>query len=114
MAHVRVEEQGFERTPKRRELVITSSRIPGIAFLYLEIVEEFRFSRVSLEERFLYRQVHPNEYTVCFAASQGSGYNDVVEEPKEFEGQLVEKLKDLIDWRAIKVFVLTWLMLELN
>ncbi|KAL5538798.1 hypothetical protein UlMin_044623 [Ulmus minor] len=97
------------------------NRIPGMAFLYSELVQgippifphfitqipsihsvlvfvsikPIPISRVLLEERFLFRQVEPREYRM-FRCVVRYGYNDVMEEPKAFEQQLVEQLKEFI------------------
>lgn len=96
-------------------------RIPGIGLLYSELVQgippifphfisnipsihsvvvlvsikSIPISKVALEERFLFRQVEPKEYRV-FRCVVRYGYKDLIEEPKEFERQLVENLKEFI------------------
>ncbi|EYU26046.1 hypothetical protein MIMGU_mgv1a022280mg, partial [Erythranthe guttata] len=97
------------------------SRIPGIGLLYSELVQgippifphfisnipsihsvvvfvsikSIPISKVVLEERFLFRQVEPREYRV-FRCVVRYGYKDIIEEPHEFERQLVENLKEFI------------------
>ncbi|XP_057493527.1 LOW QUALITY PROTEIN: potassium transporter 5-like [Actinidia eriantha] len=97
------------------------SRVPGIGLLYSELVQGippiFRhfienipsvhsvlvfvslksipISKVAMEERFLFRQVEPRDYRM-FRCVVRYGYNDVIEEPKEFERTLVENLKEFI------------------
>ncbi|MED6106419.1 Potassium transporter 5 [Stylosanthes scabra] len=97
------------------------SRIPGVALLYSELVEgippifakvvaniphihsvvvfismkSIPISRVALDERFLFRQVQPKEYRI-FRCVVRYGYNDVIGEPKEFEEQLIQQLKEFI------------------
>ncbi|GFY88073.1 high affinity K+ transporter 5 [Actinidia rufa] len=97
------------------------SRVPGIGLLYSELVQGippiFRhfienipsvhsvlvfvslksipISKVAMEERFLFRQVEPRDYRM-FRCVVRYGYNDVIEEPKEFERLLVENLKEFI------------------
>ncbi|XP_059664672.1 potassium transporter 5 [Cornus florida] len=97
------------------------NRVPGIGLLYSELVQgippifphfianipsihsvlvfvSLKFipiSKVALEERYLFRQVEPREYRM-FRCVVRYGYNDAIEEPKEFELQLVEHLKDFI------------------
>ncbi|KAK2973818.1 hypothetical protein RJ640_011746 [Escallonia rubra] len=97
------------------------NRVPGIGLLYSELVEgippifphfidnipsihsvlvlvsikSILVSKVALEERFLFRQVEPRDYRV-FRCVVRYGYNDKVEEPKEFERQLVDNLKEFI------------------
>ncbi|KAG8375498.1 hypothetical protein BUALT_Bualt10G0106600 [Buddleja alternifolia] len=97
------------------------NRIPGIGFLYSELVQgippifphfvanvptvhsvivivsikNIPIPRIMLEERFLFRQVEPREYKV-FRCVVRYGYKDVIGDPKEFEKQLVEKLKEFI------------------
>ncbi|XP_038704437.1 potassium transporter 5-like [Tripterygium wilfordii] len=106
-----------------RELVSDRNinRIPGIGLLYSELVQGIPpifphfianipsahsvlvfvsiklipISKVSLEERFLFRQVEPREYRM-FRCIVRYGYNDPIEEPQEFERQLVENLKEFI------------------
>ncbi|KAL5064230.1 hypothetical protein RYX36_025967 [Vicia faba] len=96
-------------------------RVPGIGLLYSELVQGIPpifphfvasvlsihsvvvfvsiktvpVSRVASEERFLFRQVEPREYRV-FRCVVRRGYNDVLEEPVEFESQLIRNLKDFI------------------
>ncbi|XP_059448545.1 potassium transporter 5-like [Corylus avellana] len=97
------------------------NRVPGIGLLYSELVQgippifphfisnipsihsvlvfvsikPIPISKVALEERFLFRQVEPRDYHM-FRCVVRYGYNDVVEEPKEFERQLVEELKQFV------------------
>ncbi|XP_057747946.1 potassium transporter 5-like [Arachis stenosperma] len=97
------------------------SRIPGVALLFSELVEgvppifakvvaniphihsvvvfvsmkSIPISKVALEERFLFRQVQPKEYRI-FRCVVRYGYNDVIGEPKEFEEQLVQQLKEFL------------------
>ncbi|XP_061362598.1 potassium transporter 5-like [Gastrolobium bilobum] len=97
------------------------SRIPGVALLYSELVEgvppifahvvanipyihsvivfvsikPIPISKVAIDERFLFRQVQAREYRI-FRCVVRYGYNDVIGEPKEFEQQLVEELKEFI------------------
>ena len=106
-----------------RELVSKQviSRIPGVALLYSELVEgvppifakvvanipyihsvvvfvsmkSIPISRVALDERFLFRRVQPKEYRI-FRCVVRYGYNDVIGEPREFEQQLMEQLKEFI------------------
>ncbi|KAI4313455.1 hypothetical protein L6164_026437 [Bauhinia variegata] len=108
---------------KLRELVSSQAitRIPGVALLYSELVEgippifshfaanisyissvvvivsmkRIPISRVVPQERFLFRQVRPREYRI-FRCVVRFGYKDAIGEPKEFEGQLVENLKEFI------------------
>ncbi|KAI4313446.1 hypothetical protein L6164_026428 [Bauhinia variegata] len=108
---------------KLRELVSSQAitRIPGAALLYSELVEgippifshfaanisyipsvvvivsmkRIPISRVVPQERFLFRQVGPREYRI-FRCVVRFGYKDAIGEPKEFEGQLVENLKEFI------------------
>lgn len=93
-------------------------RIPGIGLLYSELVQgippifphfiqnvpsihsvlvfvsikHLPISRVSLEERFLFRQVGPREYRM-FRCVVRCGYKDVLGDSRTFEPQLVEHLK---------------------
>ncbi|KAL1810659.1 hypothetical protein ACET3Z_020724 [Daucus carota] len=97
------------------------NRVPGIGLLYSELVQgippifphfienipsihsvlvfvSLKFipiSTVMLEERFLFRQVEPREYRM-FRCVVRYGYKDKIEEPKEFENQLVENLKEFM------------------
>ncbi|KAK4413524.1 Potassium transporter 5 [Sesamum alatum] len=99
---------------KNRDL----NRLPGIGLLYSELVQgippifphfisnipsihsvlvfvsikSIPISKVVLEERFLFRQVEPR----IFRCVVRYGYKDLIEEPKEFERQLVENLKEFI------------------
>ncbi|GFP80819.1 potassium transporter 5 [Phtheirospermum japonicum] len=96
-------------------------RIPGIGLLYSELVQgvplifphfisnipsihsvvvfvsimSIPISKVAVEERFLFRQVEPREYRL-FQCVVRYGYKDQIEEPNEFERQLVENLKEFI------------------
>ncbi|KAK7275545.1 hypothetical protein RIF29_16664 [Crotalaria pallida] len=97
------------------------NRVPGIGLLYSELVQgippifphfienlpsthsvvvfvsikAIPISKVVLEERYLFRQVEPKEYRM-FRCVVRYGYNDVREDPVEFENQLVENLKEFI------------------
>ena len=97
------------------------NRVPGIGLLYSELVQgippifphfisnipsihsvlvfvsikPIPISKVALEERFLFRQVEPRDYHM-FRCVVRYGYNDVIEEPREFERQLVEQLKEFV------------------
>ncbi|KAL0364420.1 UNVERIFIED_CONTAM: Potassium transporter 5 [Sesamum angustifolium] len=97
------------------------NRLPGIGLLYSELVQgippifphfisnipsihsvvvfvsikSIPISKVALEERFLFRQVEPRDYRI-FRCVVRYGYKDLIEEPKEFERQLVENLKEYI------------------
>ncbi|KAK1293861.1 Potassium transporter 5 [Acorus calamus] len=96
-------------------------RIPGIGLLYSELVQgippifphfitsipsihsifvfvsikRIPISKVAMGERFLFRQVEPREYRM-FRCVVRYGYNDVLEEPTEFDHLLVENLKAFI------------------
>ncbi|KAF5449181.1 hypothetical protein F2P56_029658 [Juglans regia] len=106
-----------------KELAVNPNikRVPGMGFLYSELVQgippifphfisnipsihsvlvcvsikSLPISKVVVEERFLFRQVEPREYHM-FRCVVRYGYNDVIEEPEEFERQLVEQLKEFI------------------
>ncbi|KAK3421356.1 hypothetical protein EUGRSUZ_G02010 [Eucalyptus grandis] len=97
------------------------NRVPGVAFLYSELVQgippilshfvenipsihsvlvlisikNLPISKVALEERFLFRQVEPMGFRM-FRCVIRYGYNDKIEEPHEFEHQLMENLKEFI------------------
>ncbi|XP_030461776.1 potassium transporter 5-like [Syzygium oleosum] len=97
------------------------NRVPGVAFLYSELVQgippilshfvanissihsiivlvsikNLPISKVALEERFLFRQVKPRGFRM-FRCIVRYGYNDKIEEPHEFERQLVDNLKEFI------------------
>ncbi|TMW99249.1 hypothetical protein EJD97_002843 [Solanum chilense] len=96
-------------------------RIPGIGLLYSELVQgippifphfvsnipslhsiivlvsikSIPISKVSLEERFLFRHVEPREYKV-FRCVVRLGYNDQIRKPEDFENQLIQNLKEFI------------------
>ncbi|EHA8592122.1 putative Potassium transporter 5 [Cocos nucifera] len=96
-------------------------RIPGVGFLYTELVQgippifshlvekipsihsvlvfvsikHLPISRVEMEERFLFRQIGPRDYRM-FRCVVRYGYKDVLEEAKEFELLLIEQLKQFI------------------
>ncbi|OAY76247.1 Potassium transporter 5, partial [Ananas comosus] len=98
----------------RRDLI----RLPGIGFLYSELVQGIPpilphfiekipsihsvlvlvsikylpISRVEMKERFLFRHIEPREHRM-FQCVVRYGYNDAVEDTKEFEKLLIEHLK---------------------
>ncbi|OAY78640.1 Potassium transporter 5 [Ananas comosus] len=98
----------------RRDLI----RLPGIGFLYSELVQGIPpilphfiekipsihsvlvlvsikylpISRVEMKERFLFRHVEPREHRM-FQCVVRYGYNDAVEDTQEFEKLLIEHLK---------------------
>ncbi|KAG5521612.1 hypothetical protein RHGRI_033992 [Rhododendron griersonianum] len=106
-----------------RDLSLNSdiNRIPGIGLLYSELVQgvppifphfianipsihsvlvfvslkPIPINKVAMEERFLFRHVEPRDYRM-FRCVVRYGYNDVTEEPKEFEQHLVDNLKEFI------------------
>lgn len=104
------------------------NRVPGIAFLYSELVQgippifphfvsnipsihsvlvfvsikSIPISKVAMEERFLFRHVEPRGYRM-FRCVVRYGYNDVIEEAKGFEQQLVEQLKEFIQLEHFKL-----------
>ena len=97
------------------------SRVPGMGLLYSELVQgippifphliasvssihsilvfvsikAIPVNRVALEERFLFRHVEPREYRM-FRCVVRHGYNDTLEDPVEFESQLIQNLKAFI------------------
>ncbi|XP_030461774.1 potassium transporter 5-like [Syzygium oleosum] len=97
------------------------NRVPGVALLYSELVQgippilshfvgnipsihsvlvlvsikNLPISKVALEERFLFRQVEPRGFRM-FRCVVRYGYKDKIEEPHEFERQLVDNLKEFI------------------
>ncbi|XP_025816346.1 potassium transporter 5 isoform X2 [Panicum hallii] len=97
------------------------ARLPGIGFLYSELVQGIPpilphlvekvpsihsvlvvisikylpISKIEKSERFLFRYVEPTDYRV-FRCVVRYGYNDKVEDPREFEGLLIEHLKQFI------------------
>ncbi|KAJ1390757.1 Potassium transporter [Sesbania bispinosa] len=101
-------------------------RLPGMALLYSELVQgippifphflasvpsihsvvvfvsikTIPVSRVASEERFLFRQVEPREYRM-FRCVVRHGYNDVLEDPVEFEKQLIQNLKGFIQQETL-------------
>lgn len=100
------------------------SRMPGMGLLYSELVQgippifphfvgnipsihsvlvfvsikSLPISRVAPEERFLFREVEPRDQHM-YRCVVRYGYKDAVEDPKEFEQQLVEGLKEFIRHR---------------
>ncbi|KAH6808467.1 hypothetical protein C2S51_029575 [Perilla frutescens var. frutescens] len=106
-----------------REIVVgtNSQRLPGMAIFYSELVQEIPpifkhyvdnvptlhsvvvfvsfkslpIGKVSEEERFLFRQVQPQELQV-FRCVVRYGYKDVRNEEDPFEQQLLERLKVFI------------------
>lgn len=72
------------------------SNIPSIhSVLVFVSIKSMPISKVAQEERFLFRQVEPREYRM-FRCVVRYGYKDKIEEPQEFERQLVEQLKEFI------------------
>ncbi|GAB4847537.1 Potassium transporter 5 [Ancistrocladus abbreviatus] len=97
------------------------NRVPGIGFLYSELVQGIPpifahlinnipsihsvlvfisikcvpVSRVEMDERFVFRQVEPRDNRM-FRCVARYGYNDVNEDPADFERRLVEHLIDFI------------------
>lgn len=97
------------------------ARLPGIGFLYSELVQGIPpilphlvekvpsihsvlviisikylpISKIETNERFLFRYVEPREYRV-FRCVVRYGYNDKVEDPREFESLLIGNLKQFI------------------
>jgi len=106
-----------------KELALNSNvnRVPGIGFLYSELVhgippifphfisnvpsihsvlvfvsiKSLPISKVGVEERFLFRQVEPKDYRL-FRCVVRYGYKDSMEGPEEFELQLIQHLKEFI------------------
>ncbi|KAL6843418.1 hypothetical protein ACP4OV_026740 [Aristida adscensionis] len=96
-------------------------RIPGVGLLYTELVQgippvfprlikkipsvhsifvfmsikHLPIPHVAAAERFLFRQVGPREHRM-FRCVARYGYSDALEEPKEFAGFLVDRLKMFI------------------
>ncbi|XP_027350064.1 potassium transporter 5-like [Abrus precatorius] len=105
-------------------------RVPGIGLLYSELVQgippifphliasvpsihsvvvfvsikAIPVSRVASEERFLFRQVKPREYRI-FRCVVRHGYNDVLEDPVDFESQLIQNLKAFIQQESFMLEV---------
>ncbi|KAL3609590.1 hypothetical protein D5086_000610 [Populus alba] len=97
------------------------NQLPGIGLLYSELVQgippifphfisnipsthsvlvfvsikSIPISKVAIEERFLFRQIEPQEYRM-FRCVVRYGYKDAIVESHEFERQLVEHLKEFI------------------
>lgn len=97
------------------------TRLPGIGFLYSELVQGIPpilphlvekvpsihsvlviisikylpISKIEASERFIFRYVEPRDYRV-FRCVVRYGYNDKVEDPREFEGLLIDHLKEFI------------------
>lgn len=72
------------------------SNIPSIhSVLVFVSIKSVPMSKVSVEERFLFRQVEPKDYRM-FRCVVRYGYKDMMEEPQEFEKQLVDNLKEYI------------------
>ncbi|RYR02840.1 hypothetical protein Ahy_B06g081677 isoform B [Arachis hypogaea] len=114
-----------------RELAVNPdiSRVPGMGLLYSELVQgippifphliasvssihsvlvfvsikAIPVSRVALEERFLFRHVEAREYRM-FRCVVRHGYKDGLEDPIEFESQLIQNLKAFIQQES---FMLT-------
>ncbi|KAL6186223.1 hypothetical protein ACLB2K_042344 [Fragaria x ananassa] len=72
------------------------SNIPSIhSVVVIVSIKPIPLSKVAVEERFLFRQLEPREYRM-FRCVARYGYNDRMEEPKEFEQQLIENLNEFI------------------
>ncbi|XP_073127301.1 potassium transporter 5-like [Henckelia pumila] len=72
------------------------SNIPSIHSVVVMVsVKAIPISYVSVEERFLFRSVEPREYHV-YRCVVRYGYKDSIEEPHEFERQLMHNLKEFI------------------
>ncbi|KZV29252.1 potassium transporter 5-like [Dorcoceras hygrometricum] len=72
------------------------SNIPSIhSVMVMVSIKAIPISNVSREERFLFRQVEPREYNV-YRCVVRYGYKDPIEEPGEFEQQLVQNLKEFV------------------
>ncbi|KAJ6702095.1 OSMOTIC STRESS POTASSIUM TRANSPORTER [Salix koriyanagi] len=97
------------------------NQLPGIGLLYSELVQGIPpifphflstipathsvlvfvsikyipISKVAIEERFLFRQIEPQEFRM-FRCVVRYGYKDTIAESHEFERQLVENLKEFI------------------
>ncbi|KAK6937415.1 Potassium transporter [Dillenia turbinata] len=106
-----------------KEIIVATNcyRIPGLAIFYSELVhgippifnhycshisalhsvlvfvsfKSLPISKVPMEERFLFRSVHPDELNV-YRCVVRYGYNDMRNEQESFESMLVEKLKEFI------------------
>ncbi|KAK7277034.1 hypothetical protein RIF29_18183 [Crotalaria pallida] len=115
-----------------REIATNPSinRVPGIGLLYTDLVhgippifqhfidsvpsihsvivfvsiKAIPVSNVAIEERFLFRQVNPKEYRM-FRCVVRHGYNDALEDPAEFESQLVQHLKGFIQQESFMLDV---------
>ena len=67
--------------------------IPSIYSIVVFVsIKDIVVSSVESEDRFLFRQVEPRVYKV-FQCVVRHGYNDVLEDPAEFESQLIKNLK---------------------
>ncbi|XP_047309598.1 potassium transporter 5 [Impatiens glandulifera] len=97
------------------------NRVPGIGLLYSELVQgvppifthfidnipsihsvlifvsikSLPISKVAMEERYVFRQVEPINYRM-YRCVVRYGYKDSIEQPNEFERQLVDNLKEFI------------------
>ncbi|KAF6134027.1 hypothetical protein GIB67_038318 [Kingdonia uniflora] len=97
------------------------NRVPGIGFLYSELVEgippifphfisnipsihsvlvfvsikHIPISKVLMEERFLFRQVEPRDYRM-FRCVVRYGYKDAIQPSEEFERQLIQNLIEFV------------------
>ncbi|KAJ4798577.1 Potassium transporter [Rhynchospora pubera] len=131
--YVNVKRYKFEMSNKVpsnyiRELALRKdlARLPGIGFLYSELVQgippilphlidkipsihsvlvivSIKFlpiSKVEMAERFLFRHVEPREYKI-FRCVVRYGYNDALEESREFESLLIDHLKEFVYQEAL-------------
>ncbi|XAR52875.1 hypothetical protein NMG60_11021194 [Bertholletia excelsa] len=78
------------------------SNVPSVhSVLVFVSIKSLPISKVALDERFLFRQVEPRDYRM-FRCVVRYGYNDKIEDPEEFERQLVENLKDFIQQEHLR------------
>ncbi|KAK4762711.1 hypothetical protein SAY86_008479 [Trapa natans] len=72
------------------------SNIPSVhSVLIIVSIKNLPISKVLPQERFLFRQMEPRHFRV-FRCVVRYGYKDAVQEPAEFERDMVESLKEFI------------------
>lgn len=76
-------------------------KIPSISSVLIFIsIKRLPISRVELEERFIFRQIKPKRSRI-FRCVARYGYNDALDEPREFENSIIAYLKKFIQYEYL-------------
>ncbi|KAG6496796.1 potassium transporter 5-like [Zingiber officinale] len=76
-------------------------KIPSIhSVLIFVSIKHLPISRVELEERFIFRQIKPKSSRI-FRCVARYGYNDAMEEPREFENLIIAYLKKFMQYEYL-------------